>query len=231
MNLFELISSITGGQDPNKAILAAANPGIDIPGAQQQNALPPDQTSSTAVGMPAANIPQPNAPQGIQTPVTNPQTPADAPKITQSPPDLANMYLELMKKNQNAAALDSGLTTIAAGFSKYPENRAALLQAAGKDSSSGLKGMSVADFAALQKMQQDRQNQLLKGAALKGLMKQYNLTPDQAAYLHGSGQLDDVIKHYSTENLTVVESPDGTKAFYNPRSGTKVADVPGEPKK
>src|SRR3954469_16767360 len=119
MDIADIIASIQRGLSPDQAVMQA---GGAMPQQQQAQAAPPTQQPQTPI---------PNAPQGQMTPVTNPQPADKAPAATQSPPDLANMYIELMKKNQNAAQLDSGLTTIAAGFSKYPETRAALLNAAG----------------------------------------------------------------------------------------------------
>src|SRR5580765_4011154 len=102
MNIADIIAALTGGASPDQAVLQGANAAVPPSG-------PPPQ--------PAAPAPQPNAPQGVQTPVTNPQPATAAPAATQSPPDLANMYLELMRKSQNAHQLDSGLSLIAAGLS------------------------------------------------------------------------------------------------------------------
>src|SRR3954464_5705549 len=118
MDIADIIASIQRGLSPDQAVMQA---GGAMP-QQQAQAGYQTQTPQTPI---------PNAPQGQMTPVTNPQPADKAPAATQSPPDLANMYIELMRKNQNAAQLDSGLTTIAAGFSKYPETRAALLNQAG----------------------------------------------------------------------------------------------------
>jgi hypothetical protein len=189
------------GLDPRPNI-----PNVPIPTPRPQPPPPPTTT-----------------PEGIKTPITNPAPAAASPRMMQSPPDLANMYIELVRKNQNAAALDSGLSTIAAGLSKYPENRAALLR--GASDRSGQQQLTSADIINLQKMQVENQALMIRQAAKGGLMKKYNLDRDTIDYLDASGKLDEVIQHHNTQNLTHVVHSDGSTAFYDQRSGKKVIDT------
>lgn len=212
-NIMDMIASLTSGQDPNKAVLDA------------NGALPPGGGQQAAAPMP----PIPTTPQGVKTPVTNPQPAGSSPTVTQSPPDLANMYAALMAKNQNAQQLDSGLTMIAAGLSNNLATRQALIQSA--SGGGGGKGMSLSasDLINFQKQEQAQRDLLIQKQALPALMKQYNLTPAQAEYLQSSGQLPEVLKHYSTENLGVTENAEtGQKTLFNQRTGKQVATIGGE---
>ena len=213
MNIADIIAALTSGMNPNQAVMQGAPAAVPPQTANAQAALPPQDSV---------------APQGAQTPVTYPQAPATAPKITQSPPDLANMYIELMRKNQNAQALDRGLTTIAAGFSIYPENRAALLRMAAGEGKAAGATLSANDLIALQKQQTAMQETLLQKSLLGGLAKKYNMSPEQIQYLQSSGKLDEVIKHYSTENLaSATDQSSGKTILYNPRSGKTVVELGG----
>jgi len=210
MNIADIIAAITGGQDPNKAILNA------------QGAIPPQAPPAQP-----ATPQESTVPQGIPTPVTNPKPVAQTPQAYQSPPDLANMYIEMMKKNQNAQQLDSGLNLIAAGLSNSPTNRAALIGASGHGGAGGMS-LSASDMINFQKQRDAQQQQIIMQQALPALMKQYNLSPAQAQALVASGQMGDVLKHYSTENLAQAKDENGTIHFVAPRSGKIVATIGSE---
>lgn len=183
------------------------------------------QASAPQQQMPQA--PEPNAPQGIKTPVTNPQPATAAPQAYQSPSDLANMYVQLMKDNRNAAQLDSGLNLIAAGLSNSPTNRAALIQGA---TASGHGGMTLTanDMINFQKQADAQRQQLIMQQALPALQKQYKMSDAQIKALQASGQLGDVLKHFTTENLTQVKDENGQVHMVAPRSGTIVATLGSE---
>jgi hypothetical protein len=184
-----------------------------------QAAAPPQQ---------APQAPPPTAPQGIPTSVTNPAPAAQTPQAYQSPPDLANMYIELMKKNQNAQQLDSGMNLIAAGLSNSPANRAALISASGQHGSGGMS-LSASDMINFQKQAEAQKQQLIMQQAIPALIKQYKLTPAQAQALVASGQMGDVLKHYSTENLgSAVDAASGKHILFNQRTGQQIATLGGE---
>jgi hypothetical protein len=213
MDIGEIIRKLVGGEDPNAAIMGAQGAAPPGPPPVQQAAPPP---------------PQPTAPQGAATPVTNPIPPAAQPKALQSPSDLANMYVALMEKNQNAARLDSGLNLIAAGLSNSPTNRAALISASGHGGSGGMS-LSANDMINFQKQADAQKQQLIMQQALPALIKQYKLSPAQAAALQASGNLGDVIKTYSTEQLGHVEDKEtGKTILFNQRTGQKLAELGGE---
>lgn len=211
MNIFDTIAALVQGQDPNQAVAAGAG-------------MPPTPPQAQAAPPPAPP-PQAGAPQGLPTPFTDPRPSNQTPTVTQSPPDLANMYLELMRKNQNAQQLDSGLTLIAAGLTRNADTRNALIQQAGKGGGN-TSGMTAADFVNMQKIQQANQQQLLFNSAKQGLMKKYGLSEaDMAAMTPDTA--NEIIKHHATQNLVHVQAADGSSAFYNATNGQKVADISG----
>lgn len=230
MDIGEIIRKLTGGIPPDDAILASAGP-LGMPPVPSAGPATPPASPASAPG-PAPGPPGPPpvgaAPQGAQTPLTNP-TPSDqTPRMMQSPPDLANMYLALIKDNKNAAAMDSGASLIAAGFSNRPENRTALIQGA----MGNKPGTSITadDILKLQKQQVENQALAIRQAAKKGLLGKYGLTRDSLDYLDASGKLDEVIKHHHTQNLVQgTDASNGQVSFYNATDGTKVADI-GKPK-
>jgi hypothetical protein len=166
------------------------------------------------------------APQGLPTPVTNPKPVAQTPQAYQSPSDLANMYIQLMRENRNAAQLDSGLHLIAAGLSNSPTNRAALIQ--GATGHGGEMKLGAADLINFQKQADAQREAALIRNAMPALIKQYNLTPAQAQTLVSSGQIGDVIKHFSTENLAQATDANGQVHFVAPRTGKIVATIGSE---
>jgi hypothetical protein len=220
MDMYQIIEAIKRGMNPNAAIQAALGGSGGPDGAATDPANPQPQPQPQPQ-------PDPNAPAGAKTPFTNPADPATTPKVQQSPPDLANMYIELMKKSENARALDSNLSLIAAGFSKYPENRAALIKRAGGagDQAMGLTPTDILNFDARRSQQQAA---LVRQQALPALMKQYGMTPAQIQYLESSDKLDEVVKHYSTENLgSATDQATGKTLLYNPRNGKVITELGG----
>ena len=218
---------------PGASAYASAGPampppaplGADVPPTEPLTPPGPPPVAPPAAAPTTAPPPAATTPQGAVTPVTNPSTPSTTPAALKSPPDLTNMYIELMKKNQNAAALDSGLTLMAAGLSNSQATRSALINMASGGGGKGAGGVSSADLINLQKQDQENQNRLLRQSMLGGLMKEYKLSPETAQYLEASGKLDEVIKHKNTQNLLEVTHGDGSKAFYNHATGQKIVDI------
>jgi hypothetical protein len=211
MRIDDLILALQRGGNSNDAIMAAAQ--APAPGG---GTMPPVQPTGddaaplpTAAPVPAPAVPTPQprppaAPAAPPTPVTNPLPAEGTPRMMKSPPDLSNMYLQLIRDNQNAARLDSGLSTIAAGFSKYPENRAALLS--GSFNKSGQQNITSEDIVKLQGLHLKNQALQIRQAAKVGLMKQYGLSRDTVDYLDASDKLDEVIKAKNTGTLVQVEN-------------------------
>lgn len=228
MDIGEIIAKLRNGLNPDAAIVeAAAPPGMPpVPPSGPPVAPDTPVTRSPAPSGPPGPPPVAAAPQGAQTPITNPTPAAETPRTMRSPPDLANMYLKLVSDNKNAAALDSGATLIAAGFSNRPENRSALIQGAmGQKPGTSL---TANDIINLQKQQVENQALAIRQAAKGGLMKRYNLDRDSLDYLDASGKLDEVIKHHNTQNLVQgIDAATGQNAFYNATTGAKVADIGG----
>jgi hypothetical protein len=197
----------------------------DLAGAQQplppeatQQPLPPEATQQPA--------PQPE-PKAADTPVTNPNN-APTPDAYKSPPDLANMYLKLMEDSRHAAALDSGLTMIAAGL-PHPnmDTRGQLLaMAANGDGSSGMS-LSMQDLINLQKAQTEEADKAARAAQLPLLAKRYGLDDATVRYLDSSGQLDEVISKMANPDTEVVEAADGSKKLINKTTGDTIHELSG----
>jgi len=193
-------------------------------GGAQLNAVPPPMRPPIP---PPAPPPKPDTPpEGVRTPVTNPAKTDSQPEATKSPPDLSNMYLSLMRQSQNAAAMDSGLTMIAAGLTPHAATRAALINASGGSSHAG-KSISSADIINLQKAQADAQSKLQLQAMKGSLMKQHGLTSEQFDVLANSGKMDEFVKEQAGKGVTKVERPDGSAGFYD-HKGNLISEIPGK---
>lgn len=229
MNMMDWFQALTRGQDPNSAIVPSA---FDARSPSESAIMDPNLPGSAMAppsgGAPNARmgllppVPQ-GPPQGVPSPVTNPKPPQETPKAYESPPDLANMYLQMMQQNQNAAALDRNLSLIAAGFSKYPEARAALMHRAGGGGAAAGQ-MTAADFVNIQKIQQNQKDQLLWSAAKRGLMKQYELSQEEVDAL-GPEKMGEIIKHHNTQNLVQVTDTNGQTHFADGSTGKIITTV------
>jgi hypothetical protein len=136
------------------------------------------------------------------------------------------MYIELMKKNQNAHALDSGLTMIAAGLSPYQESRTALINAASK-AEQGRMNLSAADLINLQKQQTDMKQRALRQTLLPALAREHQLSPETIAALESSGKLDEVLQSFVTKGLTHIKNDATGETTFFDRHGNKVASAGG----
>jgi hypothetical protein len=85
--------------------------------------------------------------------------------------------------------------------------------------------LSASDIINFQKQADANRMAIVRSQALPALMKQYNLTPAQAVHLESSGKLDDVIRHFSTENLAQVTDANGQVHMVAPRTGKIVATL------
>jgi len=211
----DIIRRLTGGQDPNAAVMGAR---AEMPAEPASRALPP--------------VPETSTPTGAITPVTNPQPAKAAPTVTQSPPDLANMYIKLMEKNQNAQRLDSGLSLIAAGLSNSPTNRAALISASGHGGGAGGMSLSAQDMINFEKQRESAQNAIIRKQALPALMKQYNLSPAHIQALEAGGKLDEVLTNFATRSLAhITDAETGQVHLVDDRASGKprvIATIGGE---
>jgi len=242
MNIADLVALLKSGQDPNQAVIQASSPGVGdaspaqamammpglTPGGPGPGAIPP--ANFPPPGGPPPAPPKPSAPEGAATPVTNPQPAPESPKAYHSPPDLANMYIQLMKDNRNAAALDSGTALIAAGLSNNLATRQSLIGLASHGATAGAgHQMTAADLINLQKQQQATKDMLLRRSMLGSLAKQYNLSPEAAVALETSGKLDEVIAAHSQGHLqSITDAATGETVLAHPITGKEVARIGGQ---
>jgi len=233
MNIAQVIAALQGGGNPDEAVIQAFQPGgaglPPIPGPQvapPSSPFPPPPGSPPPAAPPAP--PTTTVPTGAVTPVTNPIPAAASPNALQSPPDLANMYVQLMQQNRNAAALDSGLTMIAAGLSPYEGTRKALIAASAAGGAQGAGNITSADLINLQKQQQSMKDMLLRRSVLGGLGKQYNLSPETLVALETSGKLDEVIAAHNTGHvIKVTNAENGQESLHHAITGKEIAKIGG----
>jgi hypothetical protein len=136
------------------------------------------------------------------------------------------MYIELMRKNQNAHALDSALTGIGASLSPYIETRTALFNAAAK-AEHGKMNLSAADLINLQKQQTDMRQRALRQTLLPALAKEHQLSPETIAALESAGKLDDVLQAFVTKGLVHIKNDANGETTFFDRHGNKVASAGG----
>jgi len=198
----DLIFRMMGKKDPREEIIASMMPQPDAAPA------PPEQP------------PVPEQPPAPEVPPTVTQPPI--PESLKSPPDLAQMYLKLMERSENAAQIDSGLALIAAG-SAHEENRPGLMAMARQGG--GMEQLGMNDLLKMREMQLGEQELARQRAQLPALAQQYNLDPATITYLDSSGQLDEVIADLANPDAEVVESADGSKKLINSRTGETIREL------
>ena len=133
-----------------------------------------------------------------------------------------------MRDNKNAAALDSGMTMIAAGLSPYLGTREALIKASAASGASGAGNITSNDLINLQNQQQKMKDMLLRRSVLGGIGKQYGLSPESLIALETSGKLDEVVAAQHTGSLIkVTDAATGQESLHHNITGRKIADVGG----
>lgn len=176
--------------------------------------------------VPVAPEPAPATDQPVQG------IPAQAPvaEAYKSPPDLMEMYMKLQERSRNAAAMDRGMTLIAAGLAQDQNKQALINMASGIGGGSG-GGISMDALINMQKMMNDQEAQARQRAQLPALMQQYNLDEATVQYLDSTGQLDEVISKLADPETQVVEKADGSKMLINSNTGETVKELsPAKPR-
>ena len=177
MSLFDLIQTAMGRPDPRMQLAAALN---QAPGQSGSNTGPipgaPPAPGAGAGGPsnPAGGGPPAAAGGAPQTPQQPPQPPQ--PQAYQSPPDLAQAYLQLAGRAQAEQQFNNGIAGMVASL--YPGRTSGALVSA-------LRG-NVQDpsetFGTLMKLQMfNQQAQQLQAfqRAVPDIAKQLNMTPDE----------------------------------------------------
>jgi hypothetical protein len=200
---------IMGQQDPRQQLAAAV-------AAQGQPAAQPGTAAAPPTG--ADGTPGTGVADGGQQP------PAARPVAGASPPDLSQMYMKLMQQDQLNKSIDSGLTTIAAGFAR-PTSRAALLQQAGSSGGSAYSPKDVIEtLSTLQKSQADAAMKASLRARLPAIAKQYGLPMDTVNMLFETGKLQETLNTLAIPSTEVVERSDRSKALIDKRTAKQIGE-------
>ena len=172
--LLDLILSATGRPDPSQQIAARLGQMPGQPGS-------PQGPQPLAGQPPAAGPPTgpPGAPPGGAPPPPTPQ-------VMQTPPDLGQMFVQLMQRQQASEGFNRGLGMLAAGFAN-PHDRATMIDAMSGQSgdAGGLMGriMQLQQYNQQQQRLTDMRNNLpalasATGLPLETLTTMYNSNPE-----------------------------------------------------
>ena len=137
-----------------------------------------------------ANVgaPPPQAQQQQQAP---PQ-----PQAYQTPPDLGQMYMNLMQRQQANAQINTGLGLLAGAFSHNQQDRNNMISAMSDlNARAPNVGEQIGSLAQLQQTMWQRQLMLQQMQHLPEIAKQLNITPEMAGGLFASGKLGDVMQN------------------------------------
>ena len=127
-SILDLLAAAMGHPDPADQIAARLGQMPGQPGSPQgpqplAGAVPPaGPPAGPPGGGPGASGPSPGAPPGGAAPA--PPTP----QVMQTPPDLGQMFVQLMQRQQADQGFNRGLGMLAAGFAQ-PRDRAAMIDA------------------------------------------------------------------------------------------------------
>lgn len=206
--LGDLIMRMAGHADPRQQLLQA------VAGGHTPRAG--DHTSSAAAGGPGTSAPQ---------------QPPQQPQAYTSPPELMELYMNLMKRQEQNQALNRGLGMFAAGLAQ-DQNRQAILAATQGGGSSGGGGDAHSLFQMVMGMQQQQmelQQRAAQRAAVPSIASKYGLDVQTALYLFDAGKLDQVISELEKPNKQVVQQPDGQHIIVDKNTG-QLSEPFGVPK-
>ena len=214
-----LLGAIYG--DPSTQIDRTLNPGGPNPTPNPNPGAPPSQGAPGAPGgqqQPGGSGGPSGAPS---TGPPQPQPPMAASNATQSPPDLAALYVQLHRQDQAAAGIDRGRAGMGAAFGTAQQQHDAMeawSHMPGADDRAGMLGGILKDQQAQQAQQEH--NRFMAGAA--GMSTLLNVTPEQAQWLSNDPTaLNEVLKtHFDsmtpTEQMKNVDAATNAQAQANP---------------
>lgn len=213
----DMLFSLMGKEDPKMALMKQV---MGAGAVQPQPVAAPQPVAGGGTGTAAAGA------GATTTPAAPPQ-----PAAYTSPPQLMDLYAQLMERQRKSDLIDRGVGLLASSFAQ-PENKAAILQATGAgsggsgqdDPMSFLKG--VMDFQA---NNQALAQKAAMRAAIPAIAKENGIDVATAQYLFDTGKLDSVIQDIRKPDSQVVQQPDGTYIVVDKRTG-KVGDPFGAAK-
>lgn len=201
MAIGDLIFQLMGQQDPRTALLQAAQ------GGAQPQATPP----AAGTGAPAAAPSQPPQPQAYQ-----------------SPPQVMELYMNLMKRQEQNRQIDRGIGLIGSSLA-FEENRPGIMAAFMGDSGGADPASLVNTMLEFQSKQGAMAQKAAQRATVPSIAAKYGLDVATAQYLFDTGKLDSVIAEAEKPDNQIVNNPDGTFNIVDKKSGS-VGEVFGTPK-
>ena len=197
----EQILNMLGRKDPRLALLAMQAGGAS--GTPQAGG----DTSGGAAPAPATD--------GGQAP--------QQPQAYTSPPELMELYTQLMDRQRSAQLIDRGIGMIGASLA-HPENRAGIMQAfGGGGGSSGGAQDPMSLITGIMEMQQQQSALAQKAAhraALPAIAAQYGLDLQTVQYLFDTGKLDALLSDLSKPDNQIVQGSDGRYYIVDKRTGS-----------
>jgi hypothetical protein len=150
-----MLVNLLGGQDPRQQLYQQLGQGPGQPGS-------PAGPQPLAPGGPGGGAPSPAPPTGGGAPAGpagpggpgGPQQPPPQPQAYTSPPDLAQLYMQMTQRDQQAAGINRGLGALFSAMAK-PQNKQAMLGAFGGDQPN--TGAMFNNVLQLQQFQQQQQ--------------------------------------------------------------------------
>lgn len=195
-SIYDLLASALGQPDPRQELVQAMAGGASTPGTPQ----PADPTQ--AAGGTGAGTTAPPQPQ-----------------VYQSPPQLVQLYSDLLKRSDMSTSFDRGLGLIGASLA-HPENRDSILRAFGGDSNAEPTSL-VNNLLALRANQTAATTKAAQRAALPAIASKYGLDIATAQYLFDTGKLDSVIAEAEKPDNQIVTDPNtGQSHIVDKKTGT-----------
>ena len=161
--------------------------------------------------------------QAVQDASLDPQQTSDAYK---SPPDLSQMYLEMMNRTMRQQQFGSAATLIAAGLAQ-DQNKGRLIEMAeGEGSATGQGDMFKTIYDLQTKAAEAAQKQAMR-QRLPAIAKSHGLSLEDAEIMFEEGSLDEFLKEAASPDTEIVEKSDGSKALINKRTGEVIKEIGG----
>lgn len=206
----DLIMQMMGKQDPRDALMAALAGG-GTPGAPVAAGATPD-AGGTDPGTAAPAAP------GAAPP------PDQTPEAYKSPPQLMQLYSDLLKRQDINAGINRGVGLIGASLAQE-KNRAGILDAFGVGSGGEMTGMSdpsalVNNMLAMRANQTAAATKAAQRASVPAIAKQLGIPDETALFLFDSGKLDQVVAEaQKPDNQIIQDAATGQSHIVNKKTG------------
>lgn len=216
--------------DARQRILAERSGAQAVPAVQPEVAplVPPDraqQVNDTEVAprlMPTETITAQE--QAVND---NSMDPAQVSDAYKSPPDLSQMYLDMMNNTMRQQQFSSAATLIAAGLAQ-DQNKGKLIELAGQGGvgATGQGDMFKTIYDLQTKASEAAQKQALR-QRLPAIAKAHGISLEDAQVMFEGGSLEEFLKEAASPETEVVERADGSKALLNSKSGEVIREISG----